>query len=188
MDVVANHLAGWNSGEWSDKIASNWRNSDYFHNEGECKNWDNRHDVTHKNIGMPDLNSENSDVQNKFVQMVSGLKSAGVDGVRWDAAKHIGLPSESCAFWSKIAAQGMYNYGEILDNPAGSSGDSYNSSLMQEYAKYIGITDSSYSGHVTGCVRDGRADGQNGNWANRGVSSDRIVYWAESHDTYCNNG
>jgi len=188
VDVVANHLAGSNDGTWAGSIDGSWRNGEYFHNEGACNNWDNRYDVTHKNIGMPDLNSENSEVQNRFVEMVKALKSAGVDGVRWDAAKHIGLPSESCQFWAKIAQVGMYNYGEILDNPAGSSGDDYNNSLMKEYANYIGITDSSYSGHITGCVRDGRADSQSANWANRGVSSSRVVYWAESHDTYCNNG
>ena len=188
VDVVANHLAGWNDGTWSDSIAGSWRNSSYFHNEGACNNWDNRYDVTHKNIGMPDLNSENQDVINKWAQMAESLKSAGVSGVRWDAAKHIGLPSEGCGFWSKISSLGMYNYGEILDNPAGSSGDDYNSKLMQEYASYIGVTDSSFSGHITGCIRDGKTDGRNANWGNRGVAAKRIVYWAESHDTYCNNG
>ena len=188
VDVVANHLAGWNDGRWSDNIAGSWRNSEYFHNEGGCDNWNNRYDVTHKNIGMPDLNSEHSDVQNKWVQMVQGLKSAGVAGVRWDAAKHIGLPSEGCNFWKKIAEQGMFNYGEILDNPAGDSGDDYNANLMKEYASYIGVTDSSYSGHVTGCIRDGKTDSWTGKWSNIGVPSSRVVYWAESHDTYCNNG
>ncbi len=188
VDVVANHLAGWNDGRWNDNIDGSWRNGDYYHNQGGCENWDNRYDVTHKNIGMPDLNSEHQEVQRRFSEMAKGLKSAGVDGVRWDAAKHIGLPSEGCGFWSSIAGVGMYNYGEILDNPAGNSGDDYNNSLIQEYANYIGVTDSSYSGHVTGCVRDGRADGQTGNWVNRGVPANRCVYWAESHDTYCNNG
>ena len=188
VDVVANHLAGWNDGRWSDSIAGSWRNSAYFHNEGGCDNWNNRYDVTHKNIGMPDLNSENQEVQNKWAQMVEGLKSAGVDGVRWDAAKHIGLPSEGCGFWSKIASLGMFNYGEILDNPAGDSGDDYNAGLMKEYGSYIGVTDSSYSGHITGCIRDGKTDSWTGKWANVGVPSNRIVYWAESHDTYCNNG
>lgn len=189
VDVVANHLAGWNDGRWNDAIAGSWRNSEYFHNEGACDNWNNRYDVTHKNIGMPDLNSENSTVQDRFVDMVKGLKSAGVDGVRWDAAKHIGLPSEGCAFWSKIAAVGMFNYGEILDNPAGSSGDDYNNSLMKEYGSLIGVTDSSFSGHITGCIRDGKADGSwTGKWTNAGVPANRVVYWAESHDTYCNNG
>ena len=188
VDVVANHLAGWNDGRWNDNIAGSWKNGAYFHNEGACSNWDNRYDVTHKNIGMPDLNSENTEVINKWVSMVQGLKSAGVDGVRWDAAKHIGLPSEDCQFWAKISEQGMFNYGEILDNPAGSSGDDYNASLMKEYANYIGVTDSSFSGHITGCIRDGKTDGWNANWANKGVANSRIVYWAESHDTYCNNG
>lgn len=188
VDVVANHLAGWNDGRWNDNIAGSWRNSDYFHNQGGCDNWDNRYDVTHKNIGMPDLNSENAEVIGKWVSLAQGLKSAGVAGIRWDAAKHIGLPSEGCNFWKSISEQGMFNYGEILDNPAGNSGDDYNASLMKEYASYIGVTDSSFSGHITGCIRDGKTDPWNANWANKGVSSKRIVYWAESHDTYCNNG
>ena len=188
VDVVANHLAGWPDGRWNDGIAGSWRNSSYFHNEGECHNWDNRYDVTHKNIGMPDLNSENPEVIDKWVSLVQGLKSAGVDGVRWDAAKHIGLPSEDCNFWKKISEQGLYNYGEILDNPAGSSGDDYNARLMNEYGNYIGVTDSSFSGHVTGNIRDGKVGDWNGKWMNVGVPASRIVYWAESHDTYCNNG
>ncbi|MBQ3418469.1 MAG: starch-binding protein [Ruminococcus sp.] len=188
VDVVANHLAGSNDGSWAGAIAQSWRNGDYFHNEGACNNWDNRYDVTHKNIGMPDLNSEHSEVQSRFVSMVKSMKDAGVDGVRWDAAKHIGLPSEGCQFWSKISAVGMYNYGEILDNPAGSSGDDYNNSLMKEYANYIGVTDSSYSGHITGCIRDNKTDTWTGKWTNAGVPASRVVYWAESHDTFCNNG
>ena len=188
VDVVANHLAGSNDGSWAGAIAGSWRNGDYFHNEGACNNWDNRYDVTHKNIGMPDLNSEHSEVQSRFAQMASSMKSAGVDGIRWDAAKHIGLPSEGCDFWKKIAAVGMYNYGEILDNPAGNSGDDYNGSLMKEYANYIGVTDSSFSGHITGCIRDNKTDTWNGKWTNMGVPANRVVYWAESHDTFCNNG
>ena len=188
VDVVANHLAGGNDGSWAWCIEDKWKNSGNFHNEGPCSNWDNRYDVTHKNIGMPDLNSENEWVQDQIKDMIVSLKNAGVDGIRWDAAKHIGLPSEGCGFWSKMASVGIFNYGEILDNPAGSSGDDYNASLMQEYANYIGVTDSSYSGHITGCVRDGKTDGWNANWANKGVSPSRIVYWAESHDTFCNNG
>lgn len=188
VDVVANHLAGWNDGRWASDLDSSMTKSEYFHNEGACSNWDNRYDVTHKNIGMPDLNSENTDVQNIVAGMITSMKSAGVDGIRWDAAKHIGLPSEGCQFWAKMSSLGMYNYGEILDNPAGSSGDDYNSSLMAEYGKYIGVTDATYSGTITGNLRDGNVTTSNGNWANRGVSSSHCVYWAESHDTYCNNG
>ena len=59
---------------------------------------------------------------------------------------------------------------------------------MAEYGKYIGVTDATYSGTITGAIRDGSVSTSNGNWANRGVSPSRCVYWAESHDTYCNNG
>ena len=63
---------------------------------------------------MPDLNSENWLVQQKVSNYVQQLKNDGVDGIRWDAAKHISLPSEDCGFWSTVIDKSMYNYGEIL--------------------------------------------------------------------------
>ena len=189
VDVVANHLAGQKNGAWSGKIDSSLRKSEYFHNLGECTDNNNRYDVTHKNIGMPDLNSEHPDIQKKVASMITNLKNAGVDGIRWDAAKHISLPSEDCAFWEKVTVSGLYHYGEILDAPAGSkSGDEVNNALMAEYAQYIGVTDELYSSTITEGIRDGRVAKSNGNWNKRGVSADKIVYWAESHDTYANNG
>lgn len=187
VDVVANHLAGQKSGTWSTNIDSSLKKSEYFHNQGACTDNDNRYDLTHKNIGMPDLNTENADIQSKVAALVASLKSAGVDGIRWDAAKHIGLPSEDCTFWQNVPDADMYNYGEILDAPAGRSSDEVNDALIAEYTQYIGVTDEPYSATITGAIRDGRVAKSKGNWVNRGVSSDRIVYWAESHDTYGNN-
>ena len=188
VDVVANHLAGSKNGSWSNSIDSSLRKSEYFHNEGECKDNNNRHDLTYKNIGMPDLNTENTVIQNKVAAMVASLKAAGVDGIRWDAAKHIGLPSEDCGFWPAVIDSEMYNYGEILDAPAGKSAESYNDTLMAEYTQYIGVTDETYSATVTEAIRDKRVAKSNGNWLKRGVSADRLVCWAESHDTYGNDG
>ena len=188
VDVVANHLAGSNNGTWANSIESDLKKSGYFHNLGACNDWDNRYDITHKNIGMPDLNSENKDIQNKVYSMIEKLESAGADGIRWDAAKHISLPSEDCAFWSKMAESDLYQYGEILDNPAGKSGDAVNNALMTEYAQYIGVTDSTYSSDIMNAVKSGTMYKTNGNWLKKGVAADRIVYWAESHDTYANDG
>ena len=189
VDVVANHMAGNNAGEWKSYIRSDLNDSQYFHNQGAASNWNDRNEIIYKNIGMPDLNSENSHVQEVVVNYIKALKADGVDGIRWDAAKHIGLPSEGCTFWSTMAGLGMYNYGEILDYPAGGESDmSYNNSLMQEYGKYIGVTDPNYSGEITGGLRDGSVTTNNGGWVNKGVSASRVVYWPESHDTYCNNG
>ena len=189
VDVVANHLAGQKNGSWSGSIDASLRKSEYFHNLGACEDdSSNRFDITHKNIGMPDLNSENADLQQKVASLVASLKSAGVDGIRWDAAKHISLPSEDCAFWATVVDEEMYNYGEILDAPAGSkSADSVNNALMAEYAEYIGVTDEIFSSTVTQAIRDGRISKSKGNWITRGVSAERIVYWAESHDTYGND-
>ena len=189
VDVVANHLAGQKNGTWSGNIDSSLKKSEYFHNLGACEdNSSNRFNITHKNIGMPDLNSENTGLQAKVAALVASLKSAGVDGIRWDAAKHISLPSEDCSFWANVIDPQMYNYGEILDAPASSkSADEVNDALMTEYAQYLGVTDEIFSSSVTQAIRDGRISKSKGNWINRGVSADRIVYWAESHDTYGND-
>lgn len=186
VDVVANHLAGSNSGSWSGNIDSSLRKTEYFHNLGAGSNWNDRFEVTHKNIGMPDLNSENTALQEIIAAMVKRLEDAGVDGIRWDAAKHISLPSEDCAFWSRMAQFDLYQYGEILDAPAGSSSDATNKALMDEYAEYIGVTDERYSTAILSAVRSGTIYKTAGYWNRKGVAADRIVYWAESHDTYSN--
>ena len=189
VDVVANHLAGWADGRRNANVDSSLAADEYYHNtefNTDAKNvdWSNRWQVTHCNIGMPDLNSEHATVQSKVASFVNDLKACGVDGIRWDAAKHIGLPSEDCNFWPAVTAAGLYNYGEILDGPTNSGGDE----KMVEYTNYIGVTDDNYSGEITGSIRDGSATQNTGKWANRGVSASKIVYWPESHDTYCNNG
>ncbi len=186
VDVVANHLAGSKDGSWAWAIENDMRNSAYFHNQGACNNYDNRNDLIYKNIGMPDLNSENTYVQNKVVTYINTLKSAGVDGIRWDAAKHIGLPSENCQFWPKVTDNGLYNYGEILDAPAGKSSAAVNNALIQEYDDYMCVTDETFSGTITGAIRDKSVAKSKGNWNQRGVAANRIVYWGESHDTYSN--
>ena len=186
VDVVANHVAGSNSGTWANSVESSLRKTEYFHNLGPKTNDNDRFEVTHKNIGMPDLNSEHIDVQNMVYAMLERYKAAGVDGIRWDAAKHISLPSEDCAFWSKMAQIDLFQYGEILNNPAGSS-TSVNNALMTEYAQYIGVTDSVYSTDLFNAVKSGTSLKSQGNWNKYGVAADRIVYWGESHDTFANN-
>ena len=188
VDVVANHVAGSNNGNLANSVESVFKNnkSTYFHNKGACSNYDVRYDVTHKNIGMPDLNSENTAVQDMVIAMLQKYKEAGVDGIRWDAAKHISLPSEDCAFWSRVAQVDLYQYGEILESPAGKDPSADNNALMSEYTQYIGVTDSVYSGNILNAVKAGSIYRTDGYWSKNGVSADKIVYWGESHDTYSN--
>ena len=179
-DVVANHLSGDHN-----IIQDDLKDSKYWHTWGGVPDdkWGDRGWVTNGEIGMADLKTEDSYVQQVVYNYLLDLKSLGVDGFRFDAAKHIGLPSEGDNFWKKMSQTGLFSYGEILDEPGG-NGDA----IMKEYADYIGVTDSVFSGTVMGAIRDGRVDSSNGNWVNRGVAADKIVYWGESHDTYSNNG
>lgn len=115
VDVVANHVnqaSGYHDTWWDSNGRVRWNGGiDYG----------NRYSITHGQVGeYGDVNSEDSQVQARAKAYVEELKACGVDGIRWDAAKHIGLPSEGCNFWSTVASvPGMWHYGEILDSPGG---------------------------------------------------------------------
>ncbi|MBQ3584798.1 MAG: starch-binding protein [Lachnospiraceae bacterium] len=181
VDVVANHLAGDHS-----NIQSDLKDSKYWHDYSGSVDWSNRWQVTHGSIGMPDINSESSYVQKVVKNYLSELESLGVDGIRWDAAKHIGLPSEGCDFWSTVTSgSDLYHYGEILKGP--DDRESGNESLMKEYTKYMTVTDSDYGKTLRDAFNSGSVPSAYANWAARGVSASKLIYWAESHDTWSNN-
>ena len=179
VDVVANHLAGDHS-----NIQSELKGSEYWHTYGSVSSWSDRYQVTHGEIGMPDLNSEHSRVQEIVAGYINELKGYGVDGIRWDAAKHIGLPSEDCQFWPEVTSQGLFHYGEILVGPDDRS--SGNEGLMKEYTNYMTVTDSTYGKTLRDSFAGGNAPSAYGNWAARGISNNKLIYWAESHDTWSN--
>lgn len=184
VDIVANHLAGDHS-----NIQDDLKDGQYWHQEGGGINYGNRWEIHQRSIGMPDINSEHSYVQQKVADYVRELAAIGVDGIRWDAAKHIAVPSENgCSFWPTVssAADGMWHYGEILDDPVADN-DSLANSLMKEYTSYISATDSGYCGDVRMSFRNNSVPSSDGKYAKRGISSDKLVYWAESHDTYSND-
>ena len=185
VDVVANHLAGNH-----ENIQEDLQPDEYWHTEGEVTNYGDRYQVTHGKIGMDDINSENEYVQEVVADYVKALKNIGVDGIRWDAAKHIGLPSEGCDFWSAVTQEGLYNYGEILkapcDKDSKAEDKAVNNALMKEYTDYMSVTDSSYATDLVNEFKKGKAPATDGNWLNRGIDKDKLVYWGESHDTYSN--
>lgn len=189
VDVVANHTRGMD-GE-NGPVADNLKNRNFYrynNKDSSQVDWRNRWEVITCNIGMRDLVSENSELQGIIKGYLSELKSVGVDGIRWDAAKHIGLPSEGCNFWSTVTSDlGLYNYGEILEGP--DDRESGNEGLMKEYTNYISVTDNGYGSTVMGTIRDGQVTTENGKWVNKnaGITADKLVYWAESHDTYAND-
>ncbi len=180
VDVVANHLRGDHS-----NIDNDLKPSEYWHTFGGGIDWKNRWQVTHGSIGMPDIATENPYVQQKVCNYVQELKSVGVDGLRWDAAKHIGVPSEGDDFWKSVTQYGLYNYGEILGGPDDRS--TGNEDIMKEYTDYISVTDSNYGKELRDSFNSGKAPTSSGNWSEKGISNDKLLYWGESHDTWSNN-
>lgn len=139
----------------------------------------------------PDLNTGNTNVQNAVISLLKECIDCGVDGFRFDAAKHIETPNDgsyASKYWPNItsAAKNYYNektggnlyiYGEIL-NTCG-SGRQYSS-----YTDYINVTDNRTGDAVLAAVSKGNASTAANASYKSGVSASNAVLWAESHDTY----
>ena len=176
VDVVANHT------DYSN-VADHLMDQGLYHKPFDVSNWNDRNQVTHGKIGMWDLDTNNSTVQAIIKQYIQDLKACGVDGIRWDAIKHIGLPSEGDSFMPNVVDQEMYNYGEILD---GTGGD--DKTLFPEYQTYMSITDNGYGNGFADSFAGGSINGSVGNFNQRNAKTEKLVYWGESHDTYANDG
>ena len=176
VDVVANHT------DYSN-VAQRLLDLGLYHQLGHGINWGDRFDVTHGEIGMKDLDTNNPTVQAIIKQYIQDLKTCGVDGVRWDAIKHIGLPSEGDSFMQNVVDQEMYNYGEILDNTGGND-----NILFPEYQTYMSITDNGYGNGFANSFAGGSINESVGNFNQRNAKTEKLVYWGESHDTYANDG
>ena len=176
VDVVANHTDYGN-------VADRLKDQGLYHQPFDVGNWHDRHQVTFGKIGMWDLDTNNPTVQAIIKQYIQDLKACGVDGIRWDAIKHIGLPSEGDSFMQNVVDQEMYNYGEILD---GTGGD--DKTLFPEYQTYMSITDNGYGNGFANSFAGGSINESVGNFNQRNAKTEKLVYWGESHDTYANDG
>ena len=176
VDVVANHTDHPN-------VAERLKDESLYHDRFGVGNWHDRHQVTFGMIGMWDLDTNNPTVQAIIKQYIQDLKVCGVDGVRWDAIKHIGLPSEGDSFMQNVVDQEMYNYGEILDSTGGDD-----NVLFPEYQTYMSITDNGYGNGFANSFAGGSINESVGNFNQRNAKTEKLVYWGESHDTYANDG
>lgn len=176
VDVVANHTD-------HPTVAERLKDESLYHERFGVGNWHDRHQVTFGMIGMWDLDTNNPTVQAIIKQYIQDLKACGVDGIRWDAIKHIGLPSEGDSFMKNVVDQTMYNYGEILDGTGGND-----NVLFPEYQTYMSITDNGYGNGFANSFAGGSINESVGNFNQRNAKTEKLVYWGESHDTYANDG
>lgn len=204
VDVVANHMGNGqsgNAGSYAEAIQTYspdfWTNrTTYFHqNLGNVADTNAETVTQYQLSNLPDLNTSNENVQKAVSDYLKELIDAGVDGFRFDAAKHIETPDDgkwASNFWPAVLDsateyaesknQKMYYYGEILNTCGG--GRKYSS-----YTKYMSVTDNNYSTKIRTST-NGTADGKFLGYVmdykveTNGLKS---VVWAESHDTYANS-
>ncbi len=192
VDVVANHVANKSDGGgyWNvnDGVDGDLKREDYYHSSNDWANDGSRYSVTQGHIGMPDLNTGHSDIQNKFKAFLQDCKNQGVDGFRFDAAKHIELPNDDgCGsqFWPNVlgGVPNAYAYGEILNSPGGGCS-------ISNYTQYMSVTDNNAGDYRLKCACDKNASGLATNSpgdGKSGLAANKSVLWVESHDTYMGN-
>lgn len=188
VDVVSNHVNP------SKSYRDPWWNENGRERDNGSVNYNSRESIIHGNIGgYKDVNSELPEVQERIKELLEDLRSLGVSGIRWDAAKHIGLPSEGCDFWTAVkSVDGLWHYGEILDNPGTNADSEWD--VMRQYADFMSVTDTGFASMAINMLKQGRMPVYHSNLSRPkdqyGVDfpADKLVYWGESHDTYANDG
>ena len=197
VDVVANHLAGDSTSKFSPSVqtyAKDIYNGNLMHNAG-ATNDDTIQKVVQGTIGsFPDLKTESEVVQNAVLKLLKDYIDCGVDGFRFDAAKHIETPDDgtySSTFWPTIIngskeyakTKGLpspYYYGEILFTCGANRS-------FSSYTKMMSITDNQAGNNVRHAVVDKNAEAAGNYTYPTGQSAQKLVLWAESHDTYAND-
>ena len=187
VDVVANHMtATWGA------ISDRWKKSEYYHhdcNNDDVQDWNNRYQVTHcKLLGLYDINTENTETANMMHDFLVQAVSDGVDGFRFDAAKHIELPDEynNSQYWNIILNNGaQFQYGEVLQDSI--SRDSDYANLFSSHSKNGGgVTASAYGQKLRGALNSKNLNASDlSNWSHS-ASPSKLVSWVESHDNYAN--
>ena len=120
-DIVLRHCAGNNKGE----LKPHWRVDEEIkrfvrYDIGECKDYNNRWEYTHKATGMPVLDFEDKEYQQLCVNFINELRELEINGIRLDQLKHYPVCKEGSNFLKNVFQQfedSMYLYGEVIDCP-----------------------------------------------------------------------
>ena len=196
VDVVVNHLGGSDYKTFDSYV--NTHESEIYsnglkHNYGQISDWNDQQQLlTYSQGSYPDLMTEDMRVQARALSLLKEYLDCGVTGFRFDAAKHIETPRDGAyasSFWpyvvngaKRYANQKGYDvpycYGEIL-------GVGNNRSLNW-YTTYMSITEGSNPDNLRTGVNNGDISKISGDYY-AGLTADKYVLWAESHDEYKNN-
>ena len=138
---------------------------------------------------LPDLNTENAYVQSRVLSLLEECIDVGIDGFRFDAAKHIETssdPDNPSNFWENTlevakeyyktkTGKDLYVYGEILNSPLDRN--------LSCYTQYMRITDDGFVAQFKSAfaLKDPMLI------LNASLKTDdatQLIAWVESHDEY----
>ncbi len=142
---------------------------------------------------LPDLNTANPYVQERVLSFLKECINAGVDGFRFDAAKHVETSDDSdyaSDFWENTLGEAreyyrektgreLYAYGEILAHPTGRPLSYYTSMML--------VTDDGFVSQY----RSSMAQKDPQMILNAGLKDEdptKLIAWVESHDEYISGG
>lgn len=207
VDVVANHLADANDSHNSLHATVQQYEPEIYGSDGTISGGAKIHtnttyaagDSSHTtdgNIAIVDLDTGNSVVQQRVLSLLKEYIDCGVDGFRFDAAKHIETnnpsePNGSSQFWPTVingatsyatekGKEAPYYYGEILNGVGSSRSYTWYTDLgMDITANKVGNT-------LRGKFNDNKAEAVS-DYDPVYKAGEYCVVWAESHDTYAND-
>lgn len=215
-DVVTNHLGATSEKSYESKPyikladevktyeSTLWnstgmvQNNPYFHDpSGEASDGDARAVTQLVSSKCPDLNTGNTIVQNRVINLLKECIDAGADGFRFDAAKHIETPADSSIspnnYWTNVIngansyasgkGKSIFYYGEVLNTPG--NGRAISGYTNLNGGKYR-VTDNQASASVRGGVTGKNASTAANLNCSKAGGNGKAVVWAESHDTFLN--
>ncbi len=138
---------------------------------------------------LPDLDTSNPYVQERVLSLLKECIDAGIDGFRFDAAKHVETASDPdypSDFWENTLEQAklyyrektgadLYVYGEILNSPSGRS--------LSNYTRYMRITDDGFAAQFKN-VFSAKDPSKILEAALKTPDASELIAWVESHDEY----
>lgn len=199
-DIVSNHIA--NADEDRPNVVSNQvkKYEPEFYKKRKTYTRTYKGDANDSSVqavvqghvsSCPDLVTNDTAVQGYIINLLKECIDCGVDGFRFDAAKHIeteddgeyasdywkNITTSASSYYTQKTGDDLYIYGEILNNCGADR--SYSS-----YTKYINVTDNKTGDAVLYNVTKGKASTATNAKYKSGVAASNAVLWAESHDTY----
>ncbi|MCL2594207.1 MAG: alpha-amylase family glycosyl hydrolase, partial [Promicromonosporaceae bacterium] len=211
VDAVPNHLTtDWHSidpalrTQWitwpgGHPAASQWHQPGSWY-DNNINQWTNRYNTTRRRlVGLVDLNTADSRVQNLYNEFLGRKIDAGASGFRYDAVAHIELPCpHDGAYMCSNFFPNMLDFVEgRVQQTHGVEAFQYGELLHNFHRRYLNalpnmaLTACGYGYHLRNNVIRGTLGNWNNQWGdglNNASYARRLVPWVESHDHYGNAG